>query len=848
MSTSSLPLSPAPSGADTTPAAPEWRLPIEGMTCASCVRRVENALAKVPGVRSVAVNLATEEATVQADSASVLPAAADAVAAAGYAVPRTELELTVREMTCASCVGRVERALRAVPGVVDAQVNLATERALVTLVGGNAADMLPVLTEAVSRAGYAAEPVVEAATGGQAAAARAADFWSGPWAVAIPAALSLPLVAPMVLGWFGVAWNVPALWQWLLATPVQFVFGWRFYRAGWKAARAGTGNMDLLVALGTSAAYGLSLWLIWRGAAAHGEGHPHLYFESAAVVITLVRLGKWLEVRAKRQTADAIRALAALRPDTARVRRDGVDTTVPLAQVRVGDEVIVLPGERIPVDGVVIDGDSHADESMLTGESLPVPKHVDDRVTGGAINGEGRLVLRTAAVGAETVLARIIRMVEHAQAAKAPIQRLVDRVSAVFVPVVLAIALVTLLGWGLALGDWQSALLNAVAVLVIACPCALGLATPTAIIAGTGAGARAGILVKDAEALETAHRVNVVAFDKTGTLTVGQPEVVALVSADATADATAGDGSSLLLQRLAALQAGSEHPLARAVLHAAEQRELTVPVASELRALPGRGISGRIDGVAWALGSERLRKELGASLDEGAALQREADALRQAGRTVSWLIAIDARRVEGLVAFGDAIKPGAREAVARLHAAGVRTVMLSGDSQGAAAQVADALGIDDVQAEVLPEDKAARVAALKRGGAVVAMVGDGVNDAPALAAADVGIAMSTGTDVAMHAAGITLMRGDPGLVADALAMSHRTVRKIRQNLFWAFIYNVIGIPLAAAGLLSPVVAGAAMAFSSVSVVGNALLLRRWRPEAGTLSAGTQAAGQPAAQR
>lgn len=859
MSTSSLPLSPAPAGANATPAAPEWRLPIEGMTCASCVRRVENALAKVPGVRSVAVNLATEEATVQADSAAVLPAAADAVVAAGYAVPRTELELTVREMTCASCVGRVERALRAVPGVVDAQVNLATERALVTLVGGSAADMLPALTEAVSRAGYAAEPVAEAATAGQAAAERAADFWSGPWSVAIPAVLSLPLVAPMVLGWFGIAWNVPALWQWLLATPVQFVFGWRFYRAGWKALRAGTGNMDLLVALGTSAAYGLSLWLIWRGAGGHGEGHPHLYFESAAVVITLVRLGKWLEVRAKRQTADAIRALAALRPDTARVRRDGVDTTVPLAQVRVGDEVVVLPGERIPVDGVVIDGDSHADESMLTGESLPVPKQVDDRVTGGAINGEGRLVLRTAAVGAETVLARIIRMVEHAQAAKAPIQRLVDRVSAVFVPVVLAIALITLLGWGLALGDWQSALLNAVAVLVIACPCALGLATPTAIIAGTGAGARAGILVKDAEALETAHRVNVVAFDKTGTLTVGQPEVVALVSAGGMAEGTADgtdrrdDPSSALLSRLAALQAGSEHPLARAVLHAAEQRALAVPVASELRALPGRGISGRIDGIGWALGSERLRKELGAELGERSELVRQADALRQAGRTVSWLIEIDARRVAGLVAFGDAIKPGAREAVARLHAAGVRTVMLSGDSHGAAAQVADALGIDDVQAEVLPEDKAARVAALKRGGAVVAMVGDGVNDAPALAAADVGIAMSTGTDVAMHAAGITLMRGDPGLVADALTMSHRTVRKIRQNLFWAFVYNVIGIPLAAAGLLSPVVAGAAMAFSSVSVVGNALLLRRWRPEAGAQSAGTQAvgtqtAGKPAAQR
>ena len=434
------------------------------------------------------------------------------------------------------------------------------------------------------------------------------------------------------------------------------------------------------------------------------------------------------------------------------------------------------------------------------------------------------------AVGAETVLARIIRMVEHAQAAKAPIQRMVDRVSSVFVPVVLGIALVTLLGWGLFGGNWEAALLNAVAVLVIACPCALGLATPTAIMAGTGAGARAGILIKDAEALEVAHRVKVVVFDKTGTLTVGKPEVVALA-----VPAGAGDDQQpRLLARLAALQAGSEHPLAHAVLAAARARGIHVPTATDVRALPGMGLSGKVDGVALQLGSERLR----ASLDAAAGtLEAQAQALQQAGRTVSWLIETGARdasptqnRVVGLVAFGDAIKPGARRAIERLRAAGVRTVMLSGDNQGASARVAQTLGLDEVQAEVLPADKAERVNGLKAGGTVVvAMVGDGINDAPALAAADVGIAMSTGTDVAMHAAGITLMRGDPALVADALAISHRTVRKIRENLFWAFFYNVIGIPLAAAGLLNPVVAGAAMAFSSVSVVGNALLLRRWKP-------------------
>ncbi|KUE88144.1 copper-transporting ATPase [Cupriavidus necator] len=801
---------------------PEWRLPVDGMTCASCVRRVENALARVPGVRDVAVNLATEAATLRADSGAVLPAAARAVADAGYTVPQDTIELNIADMTCASCVSRVEKALRAVPGVMEAQVNLATERASVTLLRG-AADTAA-LVAAVARAGYGATPVADAASQAP-QAAQGTAFWDGPWPVAISAALSLPLVAPMVLEWLGVHWMLPAWVQWLLATPVQFVFGWRFYKAGWKAVRAGAGNMDLLVALGTTAAYGLSLWLMWRTPA---DAMPHLYFESAAVVITLVRLGKWLETRAKRQTADAIRALAALRPDTARVRRGGVEQSVPLAAVRVGDEVVVRPGERIPVDAEVIEGNSHADESMLTGESVPVPKKPGDRITGGAINFEGLLVARTEAVGAETVLARIIRMVEHAQAAKAPIQRMVDQVSAVFVPVVLGIALLTVLGWGLFAGDWETALLNAVAVLVIACPCALGLATPTAIMAGTGAGARAGILIKDAEALEVAHRVSVVAFDKTGTLTVGKPEVVALHAADP-ADA---DGSALLA-RLAALQAGSEHPLARAVLAAAQARGIAAPQATEVQALPGRGIAGVVDGQALQLGSERLREVLGAAAGTLATL---AEQLRADGRTVSWLVETTLPRVAGLVAFGDAIKPGAPAAIARLRAAGVRTVMLTGDNAGAAARVAQALGLDDVQAEVLPEDKAARVQALGRDGAVVAMVGDGINDAPALAAADVGIAMSTGTDVAMHAAGITLMRGDPALVADALAVSHRTVRKIRQNLFWAFFYNVVGIPLAAAGLLNPVVAGAAMAFSSVSVVSNALLLRRWRPQAGAATA------------
>jgi Cu+-exporting ATPase len=714
--------------------------------------------------------------------------------------------LRIDGMTCASCVARVEKALAKVPGVTGASVNLATEKARIDGAAAPAA-----LVAALQAAGYAAR--VETADADGAAptnAAAGSAAWPAWWPVAIAAILSLPLVLPMLVAPFGIDAMLPGWLQLVLATPVQFWLGARFYRAGWQALRAGAGNMDLLVAIGTSAAYGLSLYLLFAPTA---HGTPHLYFESSAVVITLVLLGKWLEGRAKRQTVAALGALEGLKSSHALVRRDGVDVRVPLAALSVGDIMVVKPGDRLPADGVVTDGRSHVDESLLTGESLPVAKGPADRVAGGAVNADGLLLVRATAVGASTMLSRIIRMVEDAQAAKAPIQRLVDRVSAVFVPVVLAISVVTLLGWGMTNGDWQSALLNAVAVMVIACPCALGLATPTAIMVGTGVAARHGILIKDAEALETAHAVDVVVFDKTGTLTEGRPQLVALEGAD----------DIRLLTLAAAVQQASAHPLAQAVLDEAARRALRVSRASAARALPGRGVEADVDGATILLGNRRLMLELG--VPAGGAAAHEA-----AGRTVSWLAE---RRdgvvtVLGLLAFGDRLKPGAHGAVTRLRARGIEPILLSGDSVGAAQAVAVALGITRVHAEVLPADKAAVIAALQEQGNTVAMIGDGINDAPALAAADVGMAMATGTDVAMHSAGITLMRGDPMLVADALDVSQRTWRTICQNLGWAFVYNLIGVPLAAFGLLNPVLAGAAMALSSVSVVANALLLRRWR--------------------
>jgi len=715
-----------------------------------------------------------------------------------------QFRLPIEGMTCASCVARVEKALKKVPGVGSAEVNLATETATVTLAAGARPESL---VEAVHKAGYEAR----LAPAPQAPAADRA--W---WPVAASAVLTLPLLVPMLLDPFGVHWALPGWAQLILATPVQFLFGARFYRAGWRALLARTGNMDLLVALGTSAAYGLSVYLLLRHS---GHGMPHLYFEAGAAVITLVLFGKWLEHRAKHQTTEAIRALQALRPERARVRRNGQEIEVPLESVRVGDLVVVRPAERVAADGEIAEGMTHVDESLITGESLPLAKGPGERVTGGSVNSEGLIVVRATAVGAQSVLARIIEMVETAQARKAPIQRLVDRVSAVFVPAVLGIAAATLLAWGLGTGDWERAVLDAVAVLVIACPCALGLATPAAVIVGTGVAAKHGVLIKDAEALEVAYRVRVVAFDKTGTLTVGKPTLVALEPA--------GGERSAALALAAAVQSGSEHPLAKAVMAAAKKEALAVPAAAEVKVTPGRGIEARIGDRRLAVGSSRWMRELGVDLAPLAARQA---ALERQGLTVSWLAEFGAvPKALAMLGIGDELKPEAAQAVAELARRHIVSVMVSGDSRVVAEAIAARVGIENVRAEVLPEDKAREVEALRKSYGTVAMVGDGINDAPALAAADIGFAMGSGTDAAMHASGVTLMRGDPRLVAAAIDISRRTYAKIRQNLFWAFIYNVVGIPLAALGLLSPVVAGAAMALSSVSVVTNALLLKRWRP-------------------
>ena len=806
------------------------------------------------------------------------------------------LDIGVGGMTCASCVARVEKALKKVPGVQDATVNLATESARIVFAPAEQMDAR--LRRAVRDAGYeprAADAVMDAA---------APSSWAGFGPVALGLALSTPLVVPMVGDLLGQHWMLSAFWQFVLATPVQFILGAHFYTGGWHALKARTGNMDLLVSIGTTAGWALSMWL-WL--TAEPGAMVHLYFEGSALVITLVMLGKWLEARAKRQTTAAIRALHALRPDVAHLIGLDGEVDVPVAEVLVGDRLVVKPGERFPVDGLLLEGRTQVDESMLTGEPLPVEKSpaqnpapgaVTDSaalLTGGSINGEGRVVMQVRAVGVDTVLSRIIRLVEDAQAAKAPLQRMVDQVSAVFVPVVLVLALLTLLGWWLSGHPFAQSLIYAVAVLVIACPCALGLATPVAIMAGTGVAAQHGILIKDAQALELAHKVDVVAFDKTGTLTVGRPQLtalrVAVVNAVSTTPATTNVAAALmdtdaLLQIAASLQSGSEHPLARAVVLAAQAKGLPITAPDDVRAVPGRGTEGEVAGRQFVIGSLRWMDELGV---DTSALAAEAAALQAQGATVSAMAERTtaglgtagpsqstrapiggsedpqcgtggAYALRALLAFGDEPKPGAKEALAALRARGIKTVMISGDNRGAAEAMARRLGLrpeeGEVMAEVLPGDKAAAVMALKevgheprraaprgesplggqhstrsdkRGGRhVVAMVGDGVNDAPALAAADVGMAMGNGTDVAMHAAGITLMRGDPLLVAAALDISGRTVAKIRQNLFWAFAYNVAGIPLAALGFLNPVVAGAAMAMSSVSVMGNALLLKRWR--------------------
>ncbi len=787
---------------------------VSGMSCGSCAGRIEKALRVVNGVLNVEVNLATETVWVRSHAELASATLYQAVEQAGYqpvipTIASTDsITLLIDGMSCGSCAARIEKALLAHTGVEQAQVNFATETVVVQGQHLKTAQLI----EVIQTAGYGArlKPELTQAT----TQPNSPPFWP----VASAALLSLPLIIPMIAELFGVNWMLPAWLQLLFATPIQFWLGARFYRAGWKALLAGAGNMDLLVAIGTSAAYGLSIYSLFVTT----SGMPHLYFEASAVIITLVLLGKWLENRAKQQTSSAIRALAALRPEYACIRRGEHDVVVPIDEVQRGDLVVVKAGERITVDGLIQEGRSQVDESLITGESLPVEKQVGDLVTGGAINGDGLLIIETTAVGSETTLAHIIRLVESAQAKKAPIQRLVDQVSQVFVPVIIVIAILTLLSWGLLTGDWERGILNAVAVLVIACPCALGLATPTAIMVGTGTAARYGILIKDAEALEIAHGIKALAFDKTGTLTEGKPQLMVFETTDAI---TQNDALALA----ASIQAGSEHPLGKAVIAKAQQENTIYPHAKQVSAVPGRGMSATVEQRQLHLGSADWVQTLGADLSP---LQQRSNQLIEQGYSVSWLIdSTTNAQVLALLGFTDQLKPQAKRAVSRLHHLGIKTLLLTGDNAGSAQRVAEALGLDEVRAQVLPADKAHEINQLRQRYGRVAMIGDGVNDAPALAAADVGIAMGTGTDVAMQAAGITLMRGNPALVADAIDISRRTYRKIKQNLFWAFIYNAIGVPLAALGLLNPMLAGAAMALSSVSVVANALLLRRWHARA-----------------
>jgi len=803
-----------PSGPQES-AARSVDLGITGMTCAGCASRVEKALLAVPGVETAEVNLALETARVRfaGDTGTADADLVEAVERIGFgAIPEPgetqRIELAVSGMTCSACVARVEKALVTVPGVLEASVNLATEKAVVTASGEIARE----LVDAIEKTGFSADAAqfeTERPVSAVAGSGREGLL------LTIAIVLSTPFAVQMLSMLTPLTFELPPMVQLALATPVQFVSGSRFYGPAWRALKARSGNMDLLVVLGTTATHLLSTYFVFTPAAEGQE--TALYFEASATVITLVLLGKWLETRAKRSTTAAIRSLMALRPETARIIDERGERDVPIAMVRVGDRVVVKPGERIPVDGRVEEGMSQVDEALITGESLPVTKEKGAQVTGGAVNGEGRLVIATTAVGGDSMLSRIIRLVEDAQAKKAPIQHLVDRVAAVFVPAIVIIALITFAAWLIIGAGLETAIVTAATVLVIACPCALGLATPTAIMVGTGVAARHGILVRDVEALERATHVTDVVFDKTGTLTEGKPSVVAVVPAS-------GDEDELIALAAAA-QTGSEHPLAKAVIAKAEAAGLELPPVSDFRALPGRGLTAKVSDRSVLIGSRRLMADHDIDLKD-----LHAEALRQedVGRTIAWVADGENPKLLGLIAIGDDVKETAPQAVATLKQRSIGVMLLTGDNTRSAAAIAGPLGIDRVVAEVLPDEKEGRVSKLRQDGAVVAMVGDGLNDAPALAAADLGIAMGTGTDVAMETAGITLMRADPALVADALDISRATNAKIRQNLFWAFIYNVVAIPLAAMGHLSPVIAGAAMAMSSVSVVSNSLLLRRWK--------------------
>ena len=828
-------------------------LVVQGMTCAACVWRIEEAVTRIPGVHETAVNLATERARVTYDPAMVTPAhIAHAVTDAGYTPAVVKRTLRVGGMQDASAVSRVEAALRAVPGVLRADLNLAAENAFIAYLP-DVTDMAA-LNSSVAEAGYTLEAVghePETALGGPAQAAGSAEQRAMKTRLGIALALSLlvllgsmgSVLIPSLRGWWG---ENPYL-LWALATPVQFWAGWRFYRGAWATLRHLTFDMNALIVMGTSAAYFYSVAAVlapgfFISQAMNGE--TPLYFDTAAVIITLILLGRYLEARAKRQTAAAIHALMDFQPQMARIVREGTPHEVPVATLAVGDVVQVRPGERVPVDGLVLEGQSAVDESMLTGESMPVEKEPGDEVVGGTLNTIGAFTFRATRIGKDTALARIVRLIEEAQGSKAPLQRLADRIAARFVPAVIAVALVTFFAWYL-LGPEPAltrALLAFVAVLIIACPCALGLATPTAVMVAMGAGAAKGVLVRDSEALERLHNVTTVVLDKTGTLTQGKPEVTDVIAVDrmdsgvrrndepgdSSPQSIASESAAEMLRLAAAAEQVSEHPLSQAVVRAAHAKSLTLPPAKEFIAAPGRGIRAEVAGKLIRVGNQAYMEESGVDLGENAARARS---FHEKGKTALF-VAVDGI-LAGMIAVADTLKPSAAPTVQALRERGLTVMMLTGDAARTAQAIAGQLAIEHVSAEVLPGQKAAAIEERQAAGEVVAMVGDGINDAPALARADVGIALGAGADVALEAADITLMGDNLSGLETAFALSLATRRTIWQNLGWAFGYNVVLIPVAAGVLypfigivLNPMLAAAAMAFSSVSVVMNSLRLRR----------------------
>ncbi|WP_421352821.1 heavy metal translocating P-type ATPase [Aeromonas sp. 604443] len=785
------------------------QLPLSGMSCANCAGRIATALNKLEGVEAT-VNFALEQAAIELASPDRLPAVLDSIKSQGYDYGSETFLFQITGMTCAGCSARLNKMLAALPGVISAEVNFSIEQARIVLVPGMQTPAA--LREQIEALGFGAQLAQGSASGRrqqllEREAQEAATARQAQTRVIVSALLTLPLLVGMLAMAGLFPWHLPAWLELVFATPVQFWIGARFYRGAWLAIKNRAANMDVLVATGTSAAYFYSLYLLLTlGMAASGK----LYFEASAIIITLISLGKLLEARARRSTQSAIRELMALRPETATVWRGESWQSVAIDEVLRGDRLRVLVGERVPVDGKIVSGASELDESILTGESLPVPRGEGDKVLGGAINRSGVLEIEATTVGEDSSLSKIIALVESAQMGKAPLQQLVDKVSAVFVPVVMAIALFTLLVWYAISNDFGQALLAAVAVLVIACPCALGLATPAAIVTGTGVAARHGILIKDVDTLQKAHAIKALIFDKTGTLTQGRPVLASW------------SGTAEQLRLAAALQQASEHPLALAMREAVgKEAILPQPEAVEVRV--GAGIVGQVAGHRVAIGNRSLLAQLGIEVPQ-------QDEQATDGATRVWM-AIDGV-VAGIAALADTLRPESPEAIATLRLRGIASWLVSGDAPAPVAHIAAKLGLDGAFDSVLPAGKVEKVAALRaqtRG--LVAMVGDGVNDAPALAAADVGIAMGSGSDVAMETASITLMRSDPRLVADAIDISAATWRTIQQNLFWAFVFNIIGIPLAALGYLSPELAGAAMALSSITVLSNSLLLKRWQPRA-----------------